>query len=457
MTDLSHLSLSRRSLLDGLAATGLAATGSLLSTSPAHAASACGIYTAERVATTTTHKWFEVYTRVLTATDVGKTITLWVKNDGNSTFNVKSCQLMRQTGPSTWGVVQPNWYISGGWAHGVNLAVKITSSMVGHCMLLNGYVDQANRAISTTLTAWYVLGGTTSAKTTVTIPFGAGASTPAGPAVPAAAAAAGFSKLFMNTEFNDLSAIDLTGTGDASKTWFTDRPWHPTFPTRELSITEKGLRIAPSTNNGPNLDLCTVSKTSKAGTGIKYGYFEATLSFDAYGQLTETTTVEADGTWSDCGGWPSFWLYSADSFKNEGAAKSGEIDILEYHNNPAWGWGRYTGGPATHMDGIDLFITEGDKGRQEDLHDGVLDMNQGLHTFACLWTPGRIEWFIDGVSKQVVTYGATIKPTFNGRTLDSKAVGAYAYLDQLTDGMCVVLGTGRTMPLTVKSVRVWTK
>lgn len=252
---------------------------------------------------------------------------------------------------------------------------------------------------------------------------------------PAPATAAGFRRMTFGDEFQSLDSIDLSGTGDPSKKWFTDRPfgWGKTDG---LSVKNGELLIAPSTQS-PNYGIGTSSPTSKAGRGFRYGYFEASIAFDPKNASTSE-------------GFPSFWGVSHRAIVAGGKDRSSELDFFEaYHQAYSPYEHLYTG--TIH----DLLInpTFVDRANYGSNAVSLPGTNwNSFHTYGCLWLPGKITWYFDGKPMLSQSYSVNSVPSPN---LENLPIGTFSEIDQDADGQTVVLGTGVGFPMRVDWVRVW--
>jgi beta-glucanase (GH16 family) len=132
--------------------------------------------------------------------------------------------------------------------------------------------------------------------------------------------------------------------------------------------------------------------------------------------------IEARMKWTDGKGvWPGFWLYSyrhstnpdypdVNSYcANHGLlyeqCASGEIDIFEGQGGPTliggtpplreWFFGtihRNSGGPYRNLPLADTLRPD-----PNSFNTGHTDLTADFHTYAVLWTPTKISWYLDGL------------------------------------------------------------
>ena len=116
--------------------------------------------------------------------------------------------------------------------------------------------------------------------------------------------------------------------------------------------------------------------TTQGNFSQTYGRFEARLDIPV-GQ----------------GVWPAFWMLGED-IASQGWPLAGEIDIMENIGSvPGTVHGTIHGPGYAGGDGIGASYN----------HPGGQAFGQTFHTFAVEWTPGRIDWFVDGNLFQTLT------------------------------------------------------
>jgi beta-glucanase (GH16 family) len=112
----------------------------------------------------------------------------------------------------------------------------------------------------------------------------------------------------------------------------------------------------------------------------QYGYFEI---------RAKTFDSKARGYIND------FWLRSTDPIK-----WPPEIDIFETAGSEA--------GNKAHLF---LHYNDGEGKKQSDSRERVLDAGSNYHTYAIHWEPGKITWYVDGVSTgKTITAGVPAEP-----------------------------------------------
>lgn len=258
------------------------------------------------------------------------------------------------------------------------------------------------------------------------------------PAVPGAAAAAGFKTLTFDDEFNSLSTIDVNATEAPGFNWYTDLPYGGHGSSAAYSISNGVLTITPTTNTG-NGNIYSYSPSGNTGHTFQYAYFEARMRFNP-------------NLGTSSSGWPAFWSISTKHLTTNNLDHWAELDFFE----------GYTGGYAAY-DGA--FVgTLHDWANSGNIHyqnsnnyqnTSGIDYSQ-WHTYGCLWTPGKVTWYFDGVAKMTQNYSATAPPSplANGPVTPTP-VGVFNILDQSPGGNSLILGSGPGWPIDVDWVHSW--
>lgn len=122
-------------------------------------------------------------------------------------------------------------------------------------------------------------------------------------------------------------------------------------------------RQANGADTGVPYPYVSGAMTTAPGFGQKYGYFEMRA------KLPKGQAI-----------WPAFWLIPQDTLGGPP-----EIDIIEYlGKNPTQFWGTAHADYGANKVGVDPYET-------------AIDLSQDFHTYAVLWEPGKIAWFLDGM------------------------------------------------------------
>lgn len=254
---------------------------------------------------------------------------------------------------------------------------------------------------------------------------------------PSAAADAGYSTSVMDAEFNDTSDIDLTGTGVTNKDWYLDRPFSTPLSTDHVRVSNGALTLTQGSETA-NVGLSSVSSRTGHGRAFQYGYFEIRMKYDEQDSYSSA-------------GYPSFWMLPKANVTGAAPNQYPELDVFEaYHESygSPYHWfvasvhDWYRTNPVKH------YMNTGNNIYKLP---ASVDVSQ-YHTYGLLWTKGTLTWYFDNkpVLKQV--YNASELPDPNYANLPK---GAFSMLDQQTNGMALILGTGVNYPMTVDWVRVW--
>jgi beta-glucanase (GH16 family) len=233
---------------------------------------------------------------------------------------------------------------------------------------------------------------------------------------PPQAAAAGFTNLVFDDEFDNPYTVSLDGTGNYN--WYTTNFMDPSLslPPYGYSIQNGYLTILTDTS-GYSAGLGTASP-SNATNAWQHGYFEASIAFCP--------------TCSEGGSWPAFWSYSIEEATGQLPASSpyAELDVMEYYTQGQTS--KYTTNVHQWTAGTNI---------QNSNNMPVLPPGTNLgnwHTYGCLWTSNQVQWYFDN---QLVETVATGPGT------------AFTALEQ--EHMFLILGAGVQWPMYVDYVHVW--
>lgn len=153
----------------------------------------------------------------------------------------------------------------------------------------------------------------------------------------------------------------------------------------------------------------------------QYGYFEARLKFPP-GQYM----------------WPAFWMLPADS------SWPPEIDVMEYNGS---GWPNVVHHTYHYTNSSGQWTnSQGTSTSANSPWNGGWGTN--FHTYAVLWEPGKITWYIDGVQKYQTSSNVTSKPMY---LLLNLAIGG-TWPGNVPDGHNIP-----TSVMEVDWVRVWSQ
>jgi hypothetical protein len=131
--------------------------------------------------------------------------------------------------------------------------------------------------------------------------------------------------------------------------------------------------------------------TQTSGKTFQYGYFETRMKWPA-----------------GHGSWPGFWLYSYQHANDSNACttQAGEIDVMEGQGSEPNAW---YGTVHSNTNGCSPSDNQNDNNWQ----DAHVDLTQGFHTYAVLWTSTTVTWYLDGVkTHSAPTYATDNQPMF---------------------------------------------
>jgi len=267
-----------------------------------------------------------------------------------------------------------------------------------------------------------------------------GSSTPVkGITPPPQAVEAGYKTLVFNDDFDSINTIDVKGTNKSGYKWYVDGPiWSSGIvDPSTYSVSNSVLALSNNTWSA-NWMLSSFSCHGNVGHSFKYGYFEARLRFDpALGKKAR--------------GWPAWWSLSTHHSRTNDPAHWAELDFFEAYTG---GKADYTGAfIGTLHDWADDSKTHYQNSNNWQ-NQPTTDYNQ-WHTYGCLWSPGKVIWYFDGVAKITQIYSATAPPSplANG-TITPTPAGIFNILDNDPEGMLLILGSDE-WPMYVDWVRVW--
>jgi beta-glucanase (GH16 family) len=258
------------------------------------------------------------------------------------------------------------------------------------------------------------------------------------PVVPAAANAAGYTKLTFDDEFNSINTIDTAATKKTGFNWYTDGAFGGGNAKRSAYDVSNGvLRISNSGSYTGNWVISSVSPQGDVGHSFKYAYFEARIKFDP--------TLGKNGR-----GFPAWWGFSRHHTVAGDPSHWAELDFFEAYTG---GFADYSGAfVGTIHDWADDSRIHFQNANNFISNPGV-DYNQ-FHTYGCLWKPGEITWYFDGKAMMTQKYSATAPPVpFANSPITSTQEGVFSIIDN--DPQFLILGSDTNWPMYVDWVRVW--
>lgn len=213
-------------------------------------------------------------------------------------------------------------------------------------------------------------------------------------AAPPRAAAAGFTNLVFEDDFDTL---DLAFGENKGEKWNAGL-WWDTIPDRSCyEVSGSALKITVP-DGKDHIDLCTqwhnLTTTPNDNAGIRFqpgGYFEARIC-----------TFNWDAFWLFC--WNRPWNYGSKVNPNDPMTWTNEIDILESDGGyPSWVWN------TLHKN------TSSDSLPDEQNWPHIAETNNVMvgewHNYGVLWTRDLLTFFLDGIpTREVKPYPSTWQP-----------------------------------------------
>jgi hypothetical protein len=280
---------------------------------------------------------------------------------------------------------------------------------------------------------------------------------------PSAASAYGFNTLTFDSEFDDISEIDVNNTLKPGYKWYVQSLVLFTYPKNTLiafapssfSVSNSILHYSPNTpagdpDSGGNIysagykaDNTFVGNTIKP-TGF---YAEARMKYDP-------TCINATKFW-----FPAFWMWDESIMYNSGtntaygSNRYTEFDIFEATGNTVvgytdWDWSQL-GSSLVQVKNINDML-------------GVPNpIDNQFHIYAIRWVPmaknggtGYITRYVDNVYKSAgdVTYSSS---TISAEAASGATTGWMSGTDASTMGFTVQLQAGENCPIDVDWVRIW--
>lgn len=280
--------------------------------------------------------------------------------------------------------------------------------------------------------------------------------------IPAAAEAAGFTKLTFADDFESADTIDMSGEGREGYLWYADRPFgRDVITADELEFHESYVRLKLATSGLP-----TYSCKGNTGFVMKYGYIEARLRFD-----NPSPSLYRG---------PLFHLIGFTDFMGKPWADNGLLNVLETHmvRNKQGERQPYYTGSLQHFrrswekdaNGKPITQTATNFINSTGYRDWFTFLDTEWHTYALLWEPGHIAWYMDGKLMHAARFASGMLPQhyyrdnpsplprIEERRLDlaqSTWPGAYTVFD--AEKFVPVLYGTEKWPCDVDWVRIWQK
>ena len=289
--------------------------------------------------------------------------------------------------------------------------------------------------------------------------------------IPAAAEAAGMTKLVFCEDFDNERSIDFSGKGLPGYGFYADRPYAMSTLTPEECVMKDSVLYFKPEKCGASIGLVSYSKAGRNGFLMHYGYAEARIRAD------QPPVAHPEG-------WPAFWGMEKKDMMGERWVNCGELDILEMVDPREKGRSGeagkdkiYTGTLHEHKRTLDengKDIAKRQYASSSVIASGYMDnfdyIDDQWHTYAALWEPGHIAWYFDGKlmhsarfeEGKIPEYYYRDDPTPVKRLAEvypnlTECVweGAHTVMNTAEEILC--LGCHKHWPMEVDWVRVWQK
>lgn len=280
--------------------------------------------------------------------------------------------------------------------------------------------------------------------------------------IPAAAEAAGMLRLTFADDFESADTIDMSGEGREGYLWFADRPFgRATITEDELELHDSFLRLKLHSSG-----LAAYSCKGNCGFSMQYGYIEARI------RLLERTAPVHRGA--------LFHLIGQRDFMGKPWADNGLLNVLEVHTTRSkqGELQPYYTGSVQHFqrswerdaNGKPVTRTASNFINSTGYRDWFTFLDRDWHTYAVLWEPGHIAWYLDGKLMHSARFAAGMLPQhyyrdnpsplprIEERRLDlapSTWPGAYGVFD--AERFIPLLHSSEKWPCDVDWVRIWQK
>ncbi len=276
--------------------------------------------------------------------------------------------------------------------------------------------------------------------------------------VPPEAKTAGYNNLAFNSVFTNHS-VDVANSQAAGFQWYAYNFFGSNADLTAIKLNTDSSITLNGDVTGPNGELATGCVTSAGFVGTSFGgggYFEATLKFNPQDAIDHNFA-----------GWPSFWSMAREHLALEadeqwpgqvaGYSHFIEADIFEYDLYPStsqqntfgsclhdWSgvWEAGPGYPTNHFSPPLCTV------------NSATDFTQ-YHRYGMLWVPattskrGYVKFYFDDAKVGMLLSWP------NYLNQDPMTYSPFGIMDK--QHLVLVLGTGVGMPMTVETVKVWTK
>ncbi|MEX1191310.1 MAG: family 16 glycosylhydrolase [Brumimicrobium sp.] len=200
---------------------------------------------------------------------------------------------------------------------------------------------------------------------------------------------------------------------ETAKSWYANTGSTPSIPINNNIVVSNGTLKLISKKENPPIEGTYVTDWSTSPPTTNTDLFDYSTSWIESTKKFEHGIYEIKCKIPEGKGfWPAFWTYSD---HGDGTGWN-EIDVFEFYSKPN------TNNPSkvhrmnNHYDYDDI----GENYNCPTNYEGS-DFSQAFHTFTLVWTPNKIEWYVDGDLKRRTTLFYTIQ----GQTVDCNTLQAF--------------------------------
>ncbi len=282
--------------------------------------------------------------------------------------------------------------------------------------------------------------------------------------IPAAAQAAGMTRLVFSEDFESDTAIDFSGEGKKGYHFYADRGYGRSVLTPdECQVRDSVLYMKPVECDHA-VGLASYSKAGHTGFTMHYGYAEA--------------RIRAGHPTGDYDGVPAFWGMGMKDYLGEDWRYLGELDVVELfipHTDAtkkiyAGSLHEHYRNGIVHPSGWKHVKYASNLINATGYQDNFDFIDNDWHTYGALWQAGEVVWYLDGKRMHSARYNATDLPQYYyrddptplpriedlrpGEFDDRTWAGAHHAMER--ENLVMILGCNYNWPMEVDWVRIWT-
>jgi len=233
---------------------------------------------------------------------------------------------------------------------------------------------------------------------------------------PPQAVGAGYTHLVFDDEFNSPDTVSPDGTGNYN--WYLNNFYSSSLSLPSYGYSIQNGQLAIYTDASGYSDGLQTADPQNTGQAWQHGYFEASMQFCPYCSLGSA--------------WPSFWGASIEQATGQVAKGNpyAELDFMEYFTK---------GSESAYITTVHQILNRSNVDNTNNVPTVPAGTDfSAWHTYGCLWTPNKVQWYFDN---HLVTTVATGPGT------------PFTALEQ--SKMFLILGAGYWWPTYVDYVHVW--